>query len=236
MSFEAQLRGLLHQLNALLEEGNASAETADSSALGKCHTKNSFFAGHGCLTPCTGGLIRVGGNAFIYVSNCCCYFFFLVPCSCCVLFAGKKYCIGHSLPFLSRPSFFIPPPTVQDIRQIIMQPGLKASSRALCTDFLVTSQQPPSLIAFVDRASYQQFAKNKNLAKARIEGTELARDYMEQYQTSIEGLENIIQKTFYSVFKRDEKNPVRVATFDVFEALLNIDDGIPPPPPSTMNM
>ena len=59
---------------------------------------------------------------------------------------------------------------------------------------------------------------------------------MEQYQTSIEGLENIIQKTFYSVFKRDEKNSVRVATFDVFEALLNVDDGIPPPPPSSMNM
>ena len=161
MSFEAQLRGLLHQLNALLEEGNASAETADSSALGKCHTKNSFFAGHGCLTPCTGGLVRVG-NAFICVSNCCCYFFFLflVP----AVFCLRKKNIASVIPChsFSRPSFFIPPPTVQDIRQIIMQPGLKASSRALCTDFLVTSQQPPSLIAFVDRASYQQFAKNKN--------------------------------------------------------------------------
>ena len=156
MSFEAQLRGLLHQLSSLL---NSSVEpSADASAL------------------------------------------------------------------------------CQDVRQIILQPNLSTSARAICTDFLLVSQHPPSLLTFVDRASYQQYAKNKTLANARIETTELIRDYMEQYPTSCEFYYGQIQKIFYSVFKRDETSRVRAATFDIFDHLLSVDGGGVPPPPATMNM
>ena len=68
----------------------------------------------------------------------------------------------------------------QDVRQVAFG-ALGASARARCTDLLLASTRPPSLLAFVNRASYPRHAKDKALQKASIECTENVRDYWELY-------------------------------------------------------
>ncbi len=118
-----------------------------------------------------------------------------------------------------------------DIRQIVMagggtssSPALSTAVRAACSDLLFAAESPPSLLAFIDKASYPDHETDKSLQKARVEGTQIIRDYMENFPESADGYQGLTLRCFYAVFKRDKSNPVRAETFGVFEALLGFEE------------